>query len=68
LMPGLPTSFDDETEDEHSFVSETKSSEEPVTQDEQVLNSTPRKSIEDAKDIFDQSFEEFSLEKNDEIK
>ncbi|UJR26385.1 hypothetical protein I4U23_007717 [Adineta vaga] len=39
LMPELPRSFEDETEDELSFMSETKSSEEPISQEDQVLNS-----------------------------
>ncbi|CAF4522387.1 unnamed protein product [Rotaria sp. Silwood1] len=51
LMPELPR-FDEETEDEQSFMSETKSSEEPISQDDQSMDSIVQKSIEDAKELW----------------
>jgi hypothetical protein len=50
LLPELPTSFDEETEDEQSSRSEPNSAEETISQKGQVVDSTLRKSIDDAKE------------------
>lgn len=55
LLPELPTSFDDETEDEQSFKSETKSVEEPISQGDQIVDSMVQKSIEEANEEWNQS-------------
>ena len=39
LMPELPRIFDDETEDELSFTSESKSFEEPTSQEDRATTS-----------------------------
>lgn len=57
LMPELPVPSDDETEDEHSYMSEPKSFEEPVSQENQVADSVVKKSLEDAKELFSLSQE-----------
>ncbi|CAF3497813.1 unnamed protein product [Rotaria sordida] len=57
LMPELPR-YDDETEDEQSLLSEPKSSEEPISQDDQSVDSIVQKSIEDAKELWTQSHDQ----------
>jgi len=52
LLPELPTSFDDETEDEQSVKSETKS---VISQEDQNVDSMIAKSIEEAKEEWNQS-------------
>lgn len=47
LLPELPVTFEEETEDEQSFMSETKSSEEPISQEDQIPDSLALKSIEE---------------------
>lgn len=39
LMPELPRTFEEETEDELSFASESKSFEEPTSQEDHVTTS-----------------------------
>ncbi|CAF3882125.1 unnamed protein product, partial [Rotaria sp. Silwood2] len=51
LMPELPR-FDEETEDEQSYMSETKSSEEPISQDDQSMDSIVQKSSEGTKELW----------------
>jgi hypothetical protein len=54
-MPELPTSFDEDTEDDQSLMSESKSYEERISQEDHVEDSVVQKSIEDAKDEWTQS-------------
>jgi hypothetical protein len=54
-MPELPTSFDEDTEDDQSLMSETKSYEERISQEDHIGDSVVQKSIEDAKDDWTQS-------------
>ena len=49
LMPELSTTFDEETEDEQSSMSEIISSEEPTLQEDQIVDSIVQRSIDDAK-------------------
>lgn len=71
LMPELSTTLDDETEDEQSFMSETKSSEEPISIEDQVADSLMLKSLEDVKEQWAHLGEQISsddIEGLDEIK
>jgi hypothetical protein len=45
LLPELPKSFEDETEDELSFMSEPKSFEEPVSQEDQVADAVVKQGV-----------------------
>ncbi|CAF3594032.1 unnamed protein product, partial [Adineta steineri] len=56
LMPGLPmTSYEDETEDELSFMSETKSSEEPSSYEDQLGHTNVHQTIQEVTEEFSES-------------
>jgi len=55
LLPDLSKAFDEETEDEQSFIPETSSTEEPIFQGDQIVDFIVKKSLEEAKEEWIES-------------
>jgi uncharacterized protein (DUF1919 family) len=55
LLPDLSTAFDEETEDEQSFIPETRSTEEPIFKGDQIVDFIVQKSLEEAKEEWIES-------------
>ncbi len=60
-MPDLQTFLDEEPEDEHLFMSETKSTEEPTSQEDQIVDSIVQQSIDKVEEERNQSQDDIRL-------